>query len=415
MVSREGALPTSAGTMGWGDRVRGWLLLPPGRLSTIRRVVGGLLLCVFPEVFSWSRGGPGPYHVPAAWIGGVPVDLPLPPPWLDAALWVGYALAALSMVFNVPSRILPALAAAVLGYYGWRDVRACNSSYVQLLVTYLVAFLFAREPVSATRRLIQCGLTSCYAFSVIQKLSMPEWRLGFTLLDIFEHGDGVRPVWLPILRATSPGPDLGWLMAPAVIAVEAFIGVGLWWGRTRKAAMAVGVGLHLGFAALFPGTEIFAPVMFAGYLAFLGDGRPIESGVHPRRFEVPLAFLFLTVMLAIPSRIYLPPMRPWHLLAHMDHLPWTYSMFSQIDRVDAVEVTYLDHRGSRHRVEPVGRMLQASSDGEIQALARDILRRYPEAGRVEVDVRLTINHRRVLSKRLEAGRGKVSTIHVNIP
>jgi hypothetical protein len=283
---------------------------------------------------------------------------------------------------------------------------------VQLLFTYLVAFLFAREPVSATRRLIQCSLSSCYAFSVIQKLAMPEWRLGYTLLDILEHGEGVRPVWLPILRALSPGHDLGWLLAPAVIAVEAFIGAGLWWSRTRKAAMVVGVGLHLGFAALLPGTELFAPVMFAGYLAFLGEGRSDEREVRPRRFEVPLAFLFLTVMLAIPSRIYLPPMRPWQLLAHMDHLPWTYSMFSQIDRVNAVEVAYLDHRGTRHPVEPVGRMLQASSDGEIRALARDVLERYPEAGQVEVDVRLTINHRRGLDKHLEARRGEATSIRV---
>jgi hypothetical protein len=374
--------------------------------------VGVLLLCVIPEVHFWSHGGPGPYHVPAMRIGGHPIDLPMPPPWLDSSLWIGYALAALAMVFNVPSRVLPAMAAAILGYYGWRDVRACNSSYVQLLITYLVALLFAREPVCATRRLIQCSLTSCYAFSVFQKLSMPEWRLGYTLLDILGHGDGVRPIWLPILREVSPRSDLGWLMAPMVIGIEALIAAGLWWRPTRKAAMILGAGLHLGFAALFPGTEIFAPVMFAGYLAFIDDGRPAGKEDRPRRFEVPMAFLFLMVMMAIPSRIYVPPMRPWHLLAHMDHLPWTYSMFSQIDRVDAVEVAYFDHQGARHPVEPVGRMLQASSDGEILALAEDVLRRHSEAMKVEADVRLTINHRRVLEKHAETRRGEAPSIRV---
>ena len=60
------------------------------------------------------------------------------------------------MVFAVPGRVLPATAAAILGYYAWRDARACNSSYVQLLFTYLVAFLFATGPVMRARRLIQC-------------------------------------------------------------------------------------------------------------------------------------------------------------------------------------------------------------------------------------------------------------------
>lgn len=403
-------MPNFTGPIGWADRLRGWLLLSPGQLPMIRRVVGGLLLGVLPEVFFWSHGGPGPYHVPAVRLGGLPVDLPMPPPWLDAALWVGYAVAALSMMLGIPCRVPPAVAAAILGYYGWRDARACNSTYIQLLFTYLIALLFARGPVNAARRLIQCSLTSCYAFSVIQKLAMPEWRLGHTLVDIVEFGDGVRPICLPILRAISPGPGLGWLMAPSVIAVEAFIGAGLWWSRTRKAAMVVGIGLHLGFAALLPGTEIFAPVMFAGYLAFLGDGRPVPRGGSPRGFEVSLALLVLAVMLAIPARIYAPPMRPWHLLAHMDHLPWTFSMFSQMDRIDAVEVAYLDRRGTRHPVEPVGRMLHASSDGEIDALARDVLRLHPDAERVVVDLRLTINHRRVLTKRLEASRGRASTI-----
>jgi hypothetical protein len=69
-----------------------------------------------------------------------------------------------------------------------------------------------------------------------------------------------------------------------------------------------------------------------------------------------------------------------------------------------------DQQGARHPVEPVGRMLQASSDGEIHALARDVLRLHPDAMKVEVYVRLTINHRRVLEKHAEARRGEAPSM-----
>jgi hypothetical protein len=409
---RGGAVPDLAATNAPGSPSASWLLLPEGHLPTIRRAVGGLLLCILPEVWFWSHGGPGPYHVPAGRIGGSPIDLPLPPPWLDATLWVLYAAAALAMLSGLKGRAVPAVAAAILAYYGWRDARACNSSYVQLLFTYLVALLFAREPVNAARRLIQCSLTACYAFSVIQKLAMPEWRLGYTLLDLLRHCDGVRAAWVPLLRMVAPPPGLAWVLASGVIGVEAFIAGGLWWRRTRSAAMGLGILLHVGFAAVLPGTEIFAPVMLVGYLAFLDAGPPPGPGARTRRSETILALACLAALLAIPARLYLPPMRPWHLLAHMDHLPWTYSMFSQIDRVDSVDVSYLDRGGSRRAVEPVGRMLEATSDEEVRALARDVLRVHPEAEAVEVRVRLTINHRRGLVKLLTIERGRPPTLIV---
>ena len=177
-----------------------WLDLPDGRLPTMQRAVGALLLIVLSEVTYWSHNGPGPYHVPAFRLNGVSLDLPLPPVWLDGLLWLVYIAAASAMMFGSRSWAWPALAAALLGYYGWRDARACNSAYLHLLFTYLLAFLFASGPVHCARRLIQCSLTACYAFSVIQKSAMPEWRDGHTLANILRHGDGVRPLWVPVLE-----------------------------------------------------------------------------------------------------------------------------------------------------------------------------------------------------------------------
>lgn len=409
-------VPPPDSPTGPSGRLAGWLFLPTGQLPTIRRVTGGLLLCIMPEVLFWSHGGPGPYHVPAWRVGGAAIDLPLPPPWLDAATWALYAAAALAMVLGRRDRVFPALAAAVLAYYGGRDNRACNSSYIQLLFTYLVAFLFSREPVSASRRLIQVSLSSCYLFSAIQKLAMSEWRLGHTIAGMLTHGDGIRPALLPLVQASAPLAGLAWLMAPGVVLVEAFIGAGLWFPRTRRAAMGLGILLHLGFSAFLPGTEIFAPVMLIGYLAFLDGGPPAASDPRPRSLETALAVATLAVLLAIPARIYLPPMRPWHLLSHMDHLPWTYSMFAQVDHQDSIEIAYVDRAGMRHAVEPSGRMDQATADADLHALTRDLLRRHPEAESAEVHLRLTINHRRGLDKLVTARRGQPpSTVVRELP
>ena len=71
-----------------------------------------------------------------------------------------------------------------------------------------------------------------------------------------------------------------------------------------------------------------------------------------------------------------------------------------------VDVNYHDRAGAAHVVEPVGRMLEATSDAELQAMAREVLREHPDAVEVEVRVRLLINHRRGLIKQVTARRGQ---------
>ena len=177
--------------------------------------------------------------------------------------------------------------------------------------------------------------------------------------------------------------------------------------------MVVGVMLHFGMTAVLDGISLFAPVVLVGYLAFLDDGPPVaDPAPRPRRVEVALACAYLAMVVFVPGRIYVPPMRPWHLLAHMDHLPWTYSMFSQSDHVDSVEVGYLDREGKRHEVQPVGRMVEATSDGELDAMARAVFREFPEAEEVRVCVRWTVNHRRGLEKQLTARRGRPAVLDV---
>src|SRR5579883_1844396 len=69
-----------------------WACAGQGGLPTFRRAVGVLLLLIGPQVFFWSHGGPGPFHVPAWRIGRTVIDLPLPPAAIDVAAWAAYAV-----------------------------------------------------------------------------------------------------------------------------------------------------------------------------------------------------------------------------------------------------------------------------------------------------------------------------------
>src|SRR5438270_12645094 len=105
-----------------------WACAGQGGLPKFRRAVGVLLLLIAPQVFFWSHGGPGPFHVPAWRSGRAIVDLPLPPVAIDLTAWAAYGVAALALILGDRGKAAPAIAAAGLGYYGSRDLHACNAS-----------------------------------------------------------------------------------------------------------------------------------------------------------------------------------------------------------------------------------------------------------------------------------------------
>src|SRR5690349_496521 len=81
-----------------------WMAPERGDLSTFRRFVGVLLILIAPGVYSWSQGGPGPYRVPAWWLGAAPIVPPVPPPAIDVLAWSAYAAAALALILGHPGR-----------------------------------------------------------------------------------------------------------------------------------------------------------------------------------------------------------------------------------------------------------------------------------------------------------------------
>ena len=70
-------------------------------------------------------------------------------------------------------------------------------------------------------------------------------------------------------------PPLGSVLTWLAVGAEAFVGVGVWWHRTRAAALMAGVALHLGIALAFQ-IGFFSLVMIASYLAFI-PGSTIEA------------------------------------------------------------------------------------------------------------------------------------------
>lgn len=181
---------------------------------------------------------------------GVPgvLDLPIN----ETTIWVwalSGVVAGLMLALGVVTG-LAAAAAAVLGVIAllWEQQNYSNHLWLTtLLATYLVfaksdarwsvraLLLGRRESVPAWPSLLMVTqLSVCYVFAGLSKLN-PWWLAG----------DELRPS----LHLTLPSAGYP-LMAVVVIATEVFIGLGIWFGRTRWLALATGVLLHVGIIAL---------------------------------------------------------------------------------------------------------------------------------------------------------------------
>lgn len=132
--------------------------------------------------------------------------------------------------------------------------------------------------------LLKVCATVVYSFAVLSKLN-PSWLAGTGVEALVV--DAVRLAWLePFFEI----PMVPVLCAVAVLCVEGFLAIGLWFSRTRKWATILGVVVHLAFvAALFRSFFSFAHLtmlnggLLACYPAFWGrvESRP-TTGFHRR-------------------------------------------------------------------------------------------------------------------------------------
>ncbi|MEO8903658.1 MAG: HTTM domain-containing protein [Polyangiaceae bacterium] len=169
-----------------------------------------------------------------------------------------------------------------------------NNRYALLLLAFLLSFapcdrsfMIARRPphtlpeperVAPTfaRRLFQIQVSLVYLGSACGKLLDPDWRGGQVLFVRWATAGNVTlPHWLLLLMSSTLFASLA---AKVAISTELFIALGLWFPRTRRLALWVGVWFHISIE-LSAHVELFSWLMVAAYLAF------VTPELHERRFE----------------------------------------------------------------------------------------------------------------------------------
>jgi hypothetical protein len=121
-------------------------------------------------------------------------------------------------------------------------------------------------------RLLQSTVSIVYAFSVLSKLNQG-WLGGQIIGILRDEGVYTGPFAPWVLAATPPR-----LLSLFTLAVEGFLIFGLWVRSTRRAAVLMGILLHVGIDALMP-VATYSYQMIALYLAFVEIRSPIREPV----------------------------------------------------------------------------------------------------------------------------------------
>ncbi len=214
-------------------------------------------------------------HVPWPVVGDHLVGLS---PVVPQVLWGGGAVLLLT---GVASR--PAAGAVVLGmgaFYAVDRQHYANGGYFMVLIGILLVLADSGASVTPwgpdrrraswwTAFLLACQLSIVYLYAAVQKLRRSSlsgdtvaWQL---------HGPLVEHV--------------GWSRLPEALnllgfAAEAFCAVALWFPRTRRLAVAVGIVLHLGVLAFMrdtPDLTAFGIASVALYPAFWAAQPPLTE------------------------------------------------------------------------------------------------------------------------------------------
>lgn len=145
-----------------------------------------------------------------------------------------------------------------------------------LLRAFLVFLLFVPWSRGATTypgwplRLVQLQLAVMYLATAIWKTQGADWHHGTALYWALSD-----PRWQRFptewLVGTGTGQAALQLATWGTLGLEYALPVLLFWPRTRRLALALGVALHLGIQALMV-VGLFTPAVLVGYLAFW-DGR----------------------------------------------------------------------------------------------------------------------------------------------
>ena len=113
-------------------------------------------------------------------------------------------------------------------------------------------------------RFVQLHISVGYLLTFYLKTRGDTWFDGTALWYALNLDDLARfdvPEFLVI-------PPLGTIFTLLAVLAEGFVGLGVWWRRTRPLALLAGVGLHAGIALVME-IGFFSMVMIASYIAFV--------------------------------------------------------------------------------------------------------------------------------------------------
>lgn len=172
---------------------------------------------------------------------------------------------------------------ALLLLGGLLSLTPCDRSF---LLVHRPAHWHLPEPAriapTFARRLFQCQVSLVYLGSACGKLLDADWRGGQVLLLRFlKTAEICAQYGIPLPHPLAQLLSAAWFAsaaAKAAITTELFILLGIWFPRTRRVALWVGVLFHF-WIEVSARVELFSWLMGASYLAF------VTPELRERRFE----------------------------------------------------------------------------------------------------------------------------------
>lgn len=317
-------------------------------------------------------------------------QLPQPPVWLGVIEWSCYVLCSLALVAGLRRRLCYAIPAAILLSNSFIEGRALTS-FIIVLFTYLLAFLFYNKPVNCTRRLIQLSVSICYFFAAANKIH-PEFLSGRTMYDLLHYYWDLRLAFQPFVGSLHFTLEQARVMGLLVIATELFLTLGPWFARTRKPAFAVSIAMHSAISIMLNGLEIYGPILWCGLLSFFDKKSAVPSEPSGSTLkELSAASAIAVLLLFMPLRYYFAPAKLFSM-TFLDRAPWAYTMFIFHEDSTVRSLRYRDNAGGWHDLPQKFRIAQTASTNDIIALFHYLERQYGQAVEFEVDVDLLRNH-----------------------
>ena len=171
--------------------------------------------------------------------------LPVPSPGAyRVLLWIG-VVAGLAMLAGVGARAATATALAVVAYLLFVDMTGFAHNRGFLVWVLFGLALLPNRPVGALWPvvLLRVVVSTVYLTSGLTKLANPDWSSGLVLWDRMTRNADRIPFdgWVHDLLTSRAFHRA---LSPSAIAVELFLGVGLWFRRTRLAAVWLAIAFH---------------------------------------------------------------------------------------------------------------------------------------------------------------------------